>query len=385
MKYAGLVLILILIISFYAFGEYLDIKITGKGTIQKADTIGARSEAFDNAIKNAVAKGVKDYVSDQALNKNSKLIEREILSKASGYIKNIEVVDEGLNKYKLDTYEVTASVSIDESKFQKNLIDLGLIKRDDIMPKVLIFIQEKNIDDVYWHFQRKIPNQTEITIGKLMGANRFRFTDQSILIQNMTPDEERAFYIDDKKTMIEIANKYSTDMIITGKAISRTANNSEENISIQASVNLKAIQTTDGKQIASSSGNVELIYSDALAGGNMAIAKAAEEAALKLIPHLNLSKHEPKEAFQNITLLVNGLKSIEDLVQFHREFEKGIDGIKSIERRTYSGNTAAYDIVSIKNGSILADEISVKGLQTFKVEVRSKSPNFLELNLKVKR
>lgn len=384
MKYAGLIIVLVLLISFYAFADFLDVKITGRGAIDAVDTIGARSEAFDNAIKGAVAKSVKDYLSGKNLSKNSKLVEKEILSKASGYIKKFEIINEGLSKKRSNTYEITALVSIDENNIQKNLINLGLLKRDSIMPRTLVFIQEKNIDDVYWHFQRKKPNQTEITIHQLMGSEGFMFIDQSILMQNMTPDEERAFYIDDINTMLAIAKKYNTDMIITGKAISR-ANNNDDRTTIQASVNLKAINTANGKLIGNSSGGAELIYSDAIAGGNLAIAKAAEEAVGKLIPNLDLTKPEPKNVGQNITLIVNGLKSIEDLVQFRKEFAERIDEIKSIKRRTSSGNTAAYDVLSIKDGNTIADEISVKGLKTFKVKVRSKSPSFLELNLKLKR
>jgi hypothetical protein len=222
-------------------------------------------------------------------------------------------------------------------------------------------------------------------LEQILVFNGFRLIDQSVLLQTMTSEEERAFYIDDINTILTIGKNYNADIIITGKAISRaiTKNNSDSVI-FQSSVNLYALNTDNGKTLGASDGNAEIIHTDTTTGGNSVIAKAAENAIEKLIPSLNISQTEIESNGYKITLIVNGLKSIEDLIEFRKEFEKAIAGLRSIERRTYTGSSAAYDLVTNINGDLLADTISSFSFDLHNVLISSNSQSFIELNVKLK-
>ena len=220
-----------------------------------------------------------------------------------------------------------------------------------------------------------------------MRLNRFRTIDQTDLMNDLTPDEERTFYTEDLNTILNIGDRYGADVIISGKTISRASRdnkNPNSDINIQASVNLETRQIKDGRLIASSSGISELNHNDELAGGELAISKAANQAATELIANLTSSGSQNVVSGMNIVLIVNGLKSLEGLLLFQREFEDRIDGLKSMQRRTFSSGTAAYDLVSISDGKAIADKLISRGLYSFKVKVRSQSQQSLELNLSMK-
>jgi len=387
MKYTGFIIIIILLVSIIAYAELQDIRSSGKGTLVSGDIVKARAEAFDDALSNAVEKGIRGFLTDEQIAENMGLLKEKIFPKATGYIKSIEIIDEKTSKETPNIYEITTRAIVTIDNLQTDLTDLGLYKHDEYLPKILVLIQEKNIDDVHWHFQTKALNYTETAVREAMRLDRFRTMDQTDLLNDLTPDEERTFYTEDINTILNIGSRYGADVIISGKAISRASrdnNNLNGNVNIQASVNLEARQIKDGKLIASSSGMSELIENDESAGGELAILKAAKQAAADLIADLTSSRSQNVVSGMNIVLIVNGLKSIESLLLFQREFEDRIDGLRSIKRRTFSSGTAAYDLVSNSDGEAIADKLISRGLFSFKVKVRSKSQKSLELNLSLK-
>ena len=386
MKYISTIIILILIISIYALAELSEVKVTGTGIIQSDDIVKARNEAFGKVVNNAVREGVKSIISQQMISENSKLLEEKIYSRAGGYIKSIEIIDEKINPKLPNSYEVTAKAAIISNDLQNDLINIGLADKaiiNDNAPVILAFIQEKNIDNVHWHFQIQTYNYAENTISDVIRLKGFKFVKQANLMQDITPDIERAFYSDDINTILNMGKTTGADVVITGKAISRASWNNG-NALIQASIHMKAIQVDNGKMIASSSGVSELVHNDELIGGSLAIEEAANMATLQLISDLTGSQTQNVFTGNKVTLVVNGLKSIEDLIQFRHEFEDRTDLLKSIDQRTFSGGTAAYDLVSGSDGKAIAAELISKGLESFNVEIRAQSPDYLELNLKLK-
>ena len=101
-----------------------------------------------------------------------------------------------------------------------------------------------------------------------------------------------------------------------------------------------------------------------------------------MIDDITRSQEKPAEVIYNITVFINGVKSIEDLVAFKNELSQTVAGIRSIQQRTYSGSSAAYDLKSTSPVATIVQALQNKGLKSFEVQVRSQSENSLELNLK---
>jgi hypothetical protein len=111
---------------------------------------------------------------------------------------------------------------------------------------------------------------------------------------------------------------------------------------------------------------------------------AARDATNELIANLSRSGSQNIVSGINILMIVSGLKSLESLILFQKEFKRNVAELRSIKRRTFSDGTAAYDLVSSLDGTKIADRLLLAGLNSFNVKVRSKSEKYLELNVKIR-
>ena len=387
MKVIKFVIVAIFLITSLSFAEPLTLKVTGRAKIEEADTTKARNWAIVAAVKRAIEKSVDNLISHRLAVENSKLLEENIYSKDAGYIKSVNVIKEGISHQVQDNYEVILEVTLIVDYLQKDLTSLGILKPRIGLPRILTLIQEKNIDNVHWHLQTNSLNNAEMKIREILGVNGFTFVDYNSLLSEMTAEEERAFYADDISTISNIGDRYNAMVIITGEAISRRAQeveNLDSTVSLQAMVNLKAINVKTGDVISSSSATATAVDKNELAGGALAITSATEKAIIKIADDLVKIWSRENVPEIKVTLMVNGLKSIEDLILFKKELRNEIKEIISIERRTFVGSIAAYDLITSVDGKAIASELETKGLDSFEVKVRSKSKNSLELNLKVK-
>lgn len=387
MKVIKFVITAIFLVTSLSFAEPLTFEVTGMAKIDQADTTKARNWAIVEAVKKAVEKGVDNLISHQLAVENSALLEENIYSKVAGYIKNMSVIKEGINQQAPDNYEVVLKVTLIVDYLQRDLTSLGILMPRIGLPLTLVLIQEKNIDNVHWHFQTHNLNNAEMKIREVLGVKGFKFVDYNNLLSDLTAEEERAFYADDIGTISKVGNRYDAGVVITGEAISRRAQeitNLDSMLSLQAMVTLKAIRIKSGDIISSSSATATAVHENELAGGSLAIASATEKAVIKIADRLIEIWSQEKALEIKVTLIVNGLKSIEDLILFKKELRDDIKEIMSIDRRTFAGGIAAYDLVSSIDGEAIASELATKGLDSFEVKIRSKSKNSLELNLKVK-
>jgi len=361
--------------------------IFGQGAIADTDTIKARNLAFDNALSKAVEKGVGRFLSEKDIAGNEQSLEQQIYSKTGRYIKSLDITKEGVSSDMPGNYSVTLKATLVADNLEHDLAGLGLLNFRANLPRVLVMVQEKNVDVVHWHVQSKESNSAENIIWNVLEIKGFKSVDQTGLIANLTPDIEKAFYTDDVRQALTFSAGYDADIVIIGKAISRpitVAGASSDSLTVQAMVTLKAYRTSSGEEIANSATSASTITKNEIAGGAIAITKAAEEAALKLAPGIIENWTTVEETTVPITMFINGLKSIEDLITFKHEFRDKVSSVKTFERRTFSGSAAAYDLEITNTVPEIVAELSKNELKSFEVQVRSQSENALELKVKLR-
>jgi len=384
MKYLVASLLVLSMLVANPLANTIQIDTKGSGVIANADISKARSDAMTDAIKKAVTTAIKRYVPDQKFQEHRSTLNENIYKKALGYIQQLDIQSEGLSQQQPENYDITLSIKFLIENLEKDLIGLAVINESELLPELFVFVQEKNIENVHWHFKERRLNYSEQTILQLLGERGFQVNDQTAFIDSISPELERAFYTEDMSTILNASEQTGAEIIIIGKAISRSSREKDRisgEYSLQASVNLEAYQIHNGRLIASGSGVSDISHGDELAGGQLSITQSSTLASNELIANLLDSSRENMITGISITLIINGLRSIEDLITFQKEFESTAKGLKSMERRTFAGGMAAYDVVSSVDGLTMADLLTVNGLNSFNVKVRSKSPGSLELNL----
>ncbi len=381
-----LTIVFSMMVSILNAGQ-IEVEAIGQGSISDTDTLNARALAFDNAVAKAVEKGVQRFLSEKDINEKKQSLEQQIYSKTGRYIKSLDIIEEGVKSDIPGSYSITMKVALLAGSLEHDLAALGLLNFRANLPRVLVMVQEKNIDVVHWHVQTKDINNAENIIWNVLEVKGFKTVDQANLINYLTPDIEKAFYADDVRQALNFSAGYGADVVIIGKAISRpitVAGMSADSLTVQAMVTLKAYRTSTGEEIANSSTSASTVTKNELTGGTIAITKAAEEAALKIAPDIIDNWNTIEETTEPITMFVNGLKSIEDLIAFKHELMDRVPSIKKFERRTFSGSAAAYDLEITTTVPDIVAELSKNELKSFDVQVRSQSENSLELKVKLR-
>ena len=385
MRYLAYQVIMAAILALPCFGETIRVEVEAAANIVQGDTTLARSEAFSALPVRAVEKGLSHFLSEQGIAGKKSLIEKSILPRSGSYITGLEVTSGGIDARDPAIYRLAGTITLQKERLENDLAAFGILTYGKDLPHILVFVQEKNIDYVHWHFQAKTLNYAENAIWNALSTQGFKFVDQTSLAKNIEPETERAIYAEDMSVITALGKKYDAAIVIVGKAISRGGADIGQDARAaraQAVVTLKAIDVKKGEVVAQGSSENEESDGDMMQAGKIAIEAAARVAAIQMIDDITRSQEKPAEVIYNITVFINGVKSIEDLVAFKNELSQTVAGIRSIQQRTYSGSSAAYDLKSTSPVATIVQALQNKGLKSFEVQIRSQSENSLELNLK---
>jgi hypothetical protein len=378
--------LLILTITVFA-ADISTIEVTGSGIIEATDTAKARDDAFDDAAHKAIRQSVLTLLPPALAAEKSAILEDKIFPRPGGYLTSIEVIKEGASTNSPNSYEITAKAGISTATLLKDLAALGITPQKKGYPRLLVLIEQKNIDEMFWHRQTPKLNDAESKVRDALWTVGFPFIDQAVFIKGLSESREKAIYDGDIDTLINIGRLNDAQVVIFGRAVSSRldmAANSGAMASIDATVLLRAVRVDDGQTITTYSGRSSQVHVDALVGGALAISRAAEDAANQIAGDIIREWTTNQPSGLRITLVVNGLQSDAELSGFKADFQTRMKGVKSLEKRTYSGGTAAFDLVTGYNCDDIIDQLSLQGLNFYTVRVRSKSPSYLELNVKAK-
>jgi hypothetical protein len=382
----AIIVSMLLIASVYA-ADFSSIEATGVGIIESSDTAKARDDAFEDAIHKAIKQSVLALLPPALAADKASILEDKIYPRPGAYMLTIESEKEGARADSPNSYEIILKVGISTATLLKDLAALGITPQKKGYPRLLVLVEQKNIDDIFWHRQNPKLNEAETKVRDALWTVGFPFIDQATFIKGLGDSREKAIYDGDIDTLVNIARLNDAQVIIFGRAASTRLDmtaNSGAMASIDATVLLRAVRVDDGQTITTYSGRSSQVHVDALVGGALAISRAAETAANQIAGDIIREWTTNQPTGIRITLVVNGLQSDSDLNGFKADFQTRMKGIKSLEKRTFTGGTAAFDMVTSYACDDIIDQLSLQGLNFYMVRVRSKSPTYLELNVKAK-
>lgn len=363
------------------------IEVNGIGIIEGSDTAGARNDVFGELMHKALRQTVLTLLPPALAAEKSPLLEDRIFPRPGAYINNVEVVKEGIAAESPNSYELTAKVGISTTTLLKDLAALGITPQKKGYPRLLVLIEQKNVDEIFWHRQQPKLNDAESKVRDALWTVGFPFVDQKTFFGGLSEAREKAVYNGDIDTLINLARLNDAQVVIFGRASSSRLDNTANPgamASMDANVLLRAVRVDDGQTITTFSARSTQLHVDAVVGGALAITRAAEEAANQIAGDIIREWTTKQPTGLRITLVVNGLQSDVDLNGFKADFQTRIKGVKSLEKRTYTEGTAAFDLVTSYNCDDIIDQLSIQGLTFYTTKVRSKSPNYLELNVRTK-
>lgn len=339
----------------------------------------AREKAIDDALRRAVEQAVGTLISSDTMTNNFQVVHDKILAQTSGYVKRYEIVKEGPVGQE---FRVTVMADVGRENLQRSLEALGLLHELKEKPKVMVIIEEK-VGGLYATTESANVGQAESTIMERLMSAGFNVVDWKTVQSNMSREQALASLEGDKKAVLAAANQYDAQVLIIGRAFSKNAGQKllgTNMQSLQATLQARVIRADDGRVISSRSAQGAKVHIDELQGGALAIKEASENLSDTLIQDiLNSWKKEVYGRSQEITLVISGLMSYQDLSVIKRFLESGLQGVKAVHQRRFFQGTAELLLDYGGKSSLIADELANKQFAGFRLEPTTVTPNRLDV------
>jgi hypothetical protein len=238
-------------------------------------------EALLAAKRDAIEKGIGMVLLSQTETENFIVKRDMVISKTVGAVKDYSIITE--KKVPDGTVEMKIKATISRVAMKEDLAAFQILIESMDKPRVMVIVSEENVG------ANESTNQAaeNAVITYLRTPYEFDCIDPSVAAQIKTSKQKMAEIANDPATAAAIGVQNGAEVLITGTAISRKAENISQNlggmVSVQADVTLKAINCATGRIISTASEHAAKVHLSPNTAGTQAIAKASEKAAGKLL------------------------------------------------------------------------------------------------------
>ena len=144
-KISVLSFLLLLIVSTELVGASGIVTVKGMSFFEEGRELVAREKALDEAKRAAIEQALGSKIESRTFVKDSQLVSDQILSHASGYLKNIKIIEE--RKTDFGVYEITIQAEVKEADMKNDLDRFRQIVAWQKNPRVCIEIDRRNKKD----------------------------------------------------------------------------------------------------------------------------------------------------------------------------------------------------------------------------------------------
>ncbi len=359
--------------------------VKGVGVILAGDEAKAEDDAIANALRMAVEQVVGTLIQSDVLVRNYQVVESNIYSQSRGYVKTYRILNKARRGENI--LEVTIEAVVKKSDLESDLQALGLLMSRKGMPRLMVLVEERNIDEYHTLFQMDM-NTTETELMNVLMSKGFTFVDRNVVMQKIKRDAVRAAIEGDRNSAKAIALESGAELLIIGKAVSKPASNVPSVVrqaglvSVQATLNLRAIRSDDGRIIATTTQQAAAAHIDPLNGGTRALQKAARLAAEDLTRKIVQVWQKDVYTGTTIQIRILDIPSYADLIRFRNMLKSFVRGVNNIYQREFTGTVALLDVEVTGKASQIAEELVLKDFSPYRVEVLNVSQNALVIKLK---
>jgi len=233
------------------------------------------------------------------------------------------------------------------------------------------------------HITRKIPDPAgETEIIKRLLEKGFDVVDQQT-VDAIRYDEQIAKAVKDKKVAAAIGRDYGAEVIIIGEAFSEFAGRQPSGmISCRARVEARAIKVDTGNILAADGKHGSGLDTSENVAAKKALRQAGGVLADYFIAQLTGAEGaKPPASAGTVQILLSNIQGYGQLVQFEKAL-KNIEGVKEVQRRSFSEGTARLDVECSGDAQGLVDGLFLQELDAFKIEIKGFSANKLEVEIK---
>ncbi len=353
------------------------IEALGSAVISGKDVAKAREQAIDNALAASVARIVAKHLPDKTLIKQFKKLNEKIFRHTDQYVDNYKVMTEALGD---KVYRVIVQATVSAPKIHRQLSDLKLLARPANLPIILILLSGSESADVSKSDESAtdrqfIANFVADLIAKQFVEKNMKVIGADQLAKIVESEDSKTLPVATDAIAVQWGQRVHADVVITGKySASLTPNTMGADVrSFKSVVNLRALRTDSGVQIASTE-QIKLMVSDDESAGRKKVLTnasilAGKTLATKIASAWTDNSPQPdKSTVQMVEIIVEGTGSLSNFVMFRRILSE-LPGVEEIQIKEMKADEASITVRFQGDGKKLADRLMMKSYETFGIDI----------------
>ena len=352
----------------------------GMGAIIANDIAKAEDDAIANALRNAVEQVIGTMVESEVLVRNYQTIEDKIYSYTKGFVEKYDVLSRSQRGETI--YEVTIKAVVKKGNLKDNLQALGLLIARKGKPRLMVIIDEKNMDTHYYYYGWSIDmNTSENEVMNVLLEMGFPFVDREASMRKLQKDMVVSALEGNEAAAQSIATQTGAEVLLIGKAVSKAASGGPSvlaqagMVSCQATLNLRALRADDGTILATTGQQAAAAHIDQLTGGTQALQKAAKNAAEDISSKIVDRWQKDVYGGTTINLRLLNVETFSDLVKVKNMLPHYIRGVVNVYQRDYSQKTALFELEVKGSANSVAEEMALKDFSPYQIEVINVTQN----------
>lgn len=368
------------------------VSVTADGiAVVAGEDIGqARDMAVTDALRKVVEQAVGTMIASETVIENYQLLSDQVYSKAQGYVQSYKIVSE---KREDKIYRVIVNAVVGKSGLKDDLAGLGLLLARKNMPRVMLMIVEQNIGQervYYWWFggsderagQADLSVAENVLMQKLVEKG-FPVVDHGIRTKTakISKAYRRSNLSDD--AVQDIGDLFGADIVIYGKALAKshgTVMNSPMRSAL-ADISLRAVNTDDGRVIATSMQNGAAVHPSEVTAGGEALKKVSEDAAEDLIGKMVARFSRDVSGSGMVQIEILGNKPVQSVSRFRDVIKSRVRGVTKVYQRGTSNGVASLEVETGFSAQDLADQFQKLQISGLTVIILDVSHNVIRLEL----
>lgn len=232
----------------------------------------SRGDAIRQAQRSAVEEAVGVFIRSKTEIENFILKKDIIYARTQGYITRFTVLTEGKDG---DIFKVRIRATVSLDKIKDDLLAMKILLESMERPKVMVLIEEdyKNMDNMGMEI-------TGTEISRLLGDKGFDLVDKAMLEAVKNRDQARQALAGNTAAGRILGLQLGAQYVVLGKAVAQDAGEAYPGCglkSLQASLQLKLIQSQTGLVLGSVVKNGVAAHISPLTGATMALKKTAKK------------------------------------------------------------------------------------------------------------
>ncbi len=346
----------------------LTVEAAGLGTLKAGDPRAGREEAIRDAKRNAVDQAGSVVVS-QTVVEDFTLVRDRIISRAEGYIRRYDVLEEGPRER---DYRVRIEAEVGKVPLEQDAL---LLYREMDKPRLMVVIPEVRGGEV-------VPAlQAENAVAAFFLAKGFDLVDASVARENVKKDELRKIAEGDAAAAAKAGLRAGAEAVVTGTAVLGDAEGIRGQLyGSRATVALRVVRSDNAAVLAAVTLDKPGADATAEAARRRALDAASVAAAREVFAAVVRRWNQEAAEGTLVEVLVSGV-AFGHLKGLRAALE-GTPGVSEVVQRGFDAPTATFQLIYRGDTMALAEKLSSRPGQDPALEVLTVTPGKLSLKVR---